>query len=190
MSKLALNYINKPKYSFLYTVFLSGLLVILMYALWERSYLLNDIDENSLIISGLLVDIEKINNAVVKQKPISDTQLKEAKYIKEISRELNIPWGEMLDVIQIALVPKVKITKISLEDETLTSLEGIVQNDDALRIYVEKLMSNPNVATVEVLNQMRLDLDNKKNTSDDQLKTKSNYTIKFQLMIKWVSNEK
>lgn len=149
--KLSLDYLTIPWYRrrSLWLCFFS--LFGLAYTLWEREQLLQ---EYNIVQIAENDDLQQLSHQpqtpqLVQQQLVLDPSFE--KQMIQISTELTLPRGEVLDALQMALVPNIFLTQISLDNQYV--VEGVTLDEKSLQKFIQALQSNPSWEMVELENE-------------------------------------
>lgn len=186
--KLYLNYLISPWYRrrSLWLCFFS--LLGLAYTLWDREQLLQEynlikIAENEAIQER---NLQPQPQQLVQQQPTISPAFE--KQIIQISTELTLPRGEILDALQIALVPNIFLTEISLDNHYV--VEGTAVDEKSLQKFMQALQSNPSWEVVEIESEEMITADSQVATAVQNLenplgKSQTKSQTKFKLNLTW-----
>lgn len=181
--KLSINYLTSPWYRrrSLWLCFIS--ILGLAYTLWDREQLLQEY--NLIKIS----ENEEVNELNVQPQQLVQKQLAippaVEKQIIQISTELTLPRNEILDALQMALVPNIFLTEVSLDDQYV--VEGIAVDEKSLKKFMQALQSNPSWEIVEIESEEMITPDSQVVTSVQNLENNPSGKgqTKFKLNLKW-----
>ncbi|ENX05683.1 hypothetical protein F898_02627 [Acinetobacter courvalinii] len=183
MMKLSLNYMTRPwfrRYSLWLCVFS---VPCLAYSLWEREELLHEYDMVKIAENDAIRELYDQPQQLISQQPSIDPSFE--KQMIQISTELTMPRGVVLDSLQMALVPHISLTQISLDHQYV--VEGLARDENSLQKFMQALQSNPAWESVEIEseelipaeNQIALTVQNQEGIPSAQNQTK------FILNLKW-----
>ena len=122
--KLSLNYLSLPWYRrqsiWLCFFSVSGLI----YTLWDREKLLEEYNLIQIAENEELNELNVQPQHLVQKQPSVPPEIE--KQIIQISKELTLPRNEMLDALQVALVPNIVLTEIICKRPLNTPSEFIL----------------------------------------------------------------
>ena len=155
--KLPLNYLITPWYRrpslwlCLFSVFGLG------YTLWEREQLLQEYNAIKIAKND---DLQQRSpptqpQQLVQQQPVLDPSFE--KQMVQISTELTLPRGDVLDALQMALVPNIFLTQISLDNQYI--VEGVAVDEKSLQKFIQALQSSPVWESVEIESEEAITAD-------------------------------
>ena len=181
--KLSLNYLSLPWYRrqsiWLCFFSVSGLI----YTLWDREKLLEEYNLIQIAENEELNELNVQPQHLVQKQPSVPPEIE--KQIIQISKELTLPRNEMLDALQVALVPNIVLTEIILDEQSI--VEGIAIEEMALKNFIQALESSPSWEIVEIESeemttpdsQVEMAVQNSENNPSGKGQTK------FKLNLKW-----
>lgn len=183
--KLSLNFLTTPWYRSrsLWLCFFSGF--ALAYTLWEREQLLQ---EYNVIKIAENHDIQQRSHQsqpqqLVQQQPILEPSFE--KQIIQISTELTLPRGEVLDALQMALVPNIFLNQISLDNQYV--VEGVALDEKSLQKFIQALESNPSWEIIEIESEEVITADSQDAAAVQNLENNplGKSQTKFKLNLTW-----
>ena len=111
----------------------------LIYTLWDREKLLQEYNLIQIAENEELNELNVQPQHLVQKQPSVPPEIE--KQIIQISKELTLPRNEMLDALQVALVPNIVLTEIILDEQSI--VEGIAIEEKALKNFIQALESSP-----------------------------------------------
>ncbi|ENW93024.1 PilN domain-containing protein [Acinetobacter dispersus] len=183
MMKLSLNYITRPwfrRYSLWLCVFTVPWLA---YSLWEREQLLHEYNMVKIAKNDEIQEFSDQPQQPVSQQSSIDPSFE--KQMIQISTELTMPRGVVLDSLQMALVPHISLTQISLDDQYV--VEGLAGDEKSLQKFIQALQSNPAWESVEIESEELITAENQialVDQNQEGIPSGQNQT-KFTLNLKW-----
>lgn len=183
MMKLSLNYMTRPwfrRYSLWLCVFT---VPCLAYSLWEREQLLHEYNLVKIAEIDELRELSDQPQQPVSQQPSIDPSFE--KQMIQISTELTMPRGVVLDTLQMALVPHISLTQISLDHQYI--VEGLARDEKSLQNFMQALQSNPAWESVEIESEEFISTENQVALvvqNQESIPSGQNHT-KFTLNLKW-----
>ena len=183
--RLSHNYLTIPWYRrrSLWLCFFS--LLGLAYTLWEREQLLQEYNMVQIAVNDDLQQgsHQPQTQQLVQQQSVIDPLFE--KQMIQISAELTLPRGEVLDTLQMALVPNIFLTQISLDNQYV--VEGVALDEKSLQKFMQALQSNPSWEMVELENEEVITADGQDTVAaQNQVNNPLGKSqTKFKLNLKW-----